>query len=181
MSTRRAFGAMEAEETVAGSSSAAAVAAAGEVVEQTPPPKVSDEHEDVARAEDVAEGSKNNENPKNVEGQEPDNEGVNPDDDDGEDHPSKESHLNFGVSLVMERSFESYKKKGYLTEPSRCRAGGSDTTPDPKEGEIVLFECFFNGGLRLPMNSFVPLVLQRYEIFFHQLTSNAFACLSAFY
>ena len=30
------------------------------------------------------------------------------------------------------------------------------------------------------MNDSVPLVLQRYEIFFHQLTPNAFARLSAF-
>ena len=175
-----------AEAAVAGSPNVvdiavAAAAAVEEMVEQTPPPKVTGEHEDVDRAEDVAEGSKTHEDPKSIGGQEPNVEGGNPGDDDGKDRPSKESHLNFGTSLVFERSFESYKKKGYLIEPRRCRAGGSDTTPDPREGEIVLFECFFNAGLRLPMRDFVPLVLQRYEIFFHQLTPNAFARLSAFY
>jgi len=174
MAARRAFGAMDAEETGARSPSVvdiavAAAAAAEAVVEQSSPPKVTSpskvtsEHEGVDRAE-AAEGSKNR----------------SPDEPDVEDRPSKRSHLDFGISLVMERSFEGYRKKGYLTQPQRCRAGGSDTTPDPRRGEIVLFECFFNSGLRLPMNSFVPMVLQRFGIFFHQLTPNAIARMSAF-
>ena len=65
MSARCAFGAMDAEETAAGSSAAAA---AKEVVEQTPPPKVSKEHKDVDRAQDDAEGSKNNEDPDDNKG-----------------------------------------------------------------------------------------------------------------
>jgi len=133
MSTWCVFGAEEAEVAAEGTSSVAAE----EMVEQTPPPKVVAEHEDDDRADDDVEGSDDD------EGNEPDDED-DAEEDDAEDSPSKPSHLNFGVSSIMERSFEGYKKKGYLTDPKRCRAGGSDTTPDPKDGEIVLFECFFN-------------------------------------
>ena len=63
MAARRGFRVMDAAETAAGSPTVADIAAAVEVVEQTPPPKISGEHEVVAHAEDVAEVSKNNEDP----------------------------------------------------------------------------------------------------------------------
>ena len=58
--------------------------------------------------------------------------------------------------------------------------GGSDITPVPRDGEIVLFESFFVGGLHFPMSDFTTKVLERFEIFFHQLTQNAFVRLSIF-
>ena len=98
----------------------------------------------------------------------------------GYGRPTKDNHLLFGPSTITERNFENYKDWGYLDDVKHCRTGGSDITPVPRDGEIVLFESFFVGGLRLPMNDFTAEVLESFEVFFHQLTPNAFVRLSVF-
>ena len=45
---------------------------------------------------------------------------------------------------------------------------------------MVLFDCFFQGGLRLPLSSFVSDVLKRFDVYLHQLTPNTFVRLSVF-
>ena len=100
MATRRIFGEEEVEVTVEGTSSAAAV----EAVVREPSPKVLPESED----DDVEDSDGDKEG--DSEGEE----------EVGDDRPSKDSHLTFGVSTVMERSFESYKEKGYHAELKHC-------------------------------------------------------------
>jgi len=45
---------------------------------------------------------------------------------------------------------------------------------------VVLFECFFEGGLRLPLSSFVSDVLKKFNVYLHQVTPNAFVRLSVY-
>jgi hypothetical protein len=52
--------------------------------------------------------------------------------------------------------------------------------PKPKKDEVVVYKSFFKAGLRLPLYKMIAKVLQRYEVFIHQLTSNAMVRLSVF-
>ena len=104
------------------------------------------------------------------------------DDDDDNDilRPRKASHLVFGRSNIVKKDFSYYKKVGFIKDPSRCRCPGNEETPEPRSGEIILFEHFFEAGLRLPVHPMVPKVMERFEIFFHQLTPNAFVRLGVY-
>ena len=57
----------------------------------------------------------------NAENSEDGNENDAEEEDADVDRPMKESHLTFGVSTVIERSFETYKGKRYLMDPEHCR------------------------------------------------------------
>ena len=55
---------------------------------------------------------------------------------------------------------------------------GGETTPQPKDGEVVIFRDFFTAGLRLPVDPIVPLLLAPFNAKLHHLTPNAMVQLS---
>jgi hypothetical protein len=59
-------------------------------------------------------------------------------------------------------------------------SGGEETTPKPGKDEIVIFKSFLKAGLRFPLNRMISDVLQRFGIYFHQLTPNAIVRLSVY-
>jgi hypothetical protein len=63
--------------------------------------------------------------------------------------PSKPSHLNFEKSTVSEADMPMMMKLGYFGEAERklVRFVGEETTPAPKDGEVVVFKSFFRAGL----------------------------------
>jgi hypothetical protein len=71
-------------------------------------------------------------------------------------------------------------KLGYFGEAERklVRFAGEETTPAPKNDEVVVFKSFFREGLRLPLNEMVGEVLKNFEIYLPQLTPNAIVRLS---
>jgi hypothetical protein len=73
-------------------------------------------------------------------------------------------------------------KLGYFGEAERklVRFAGEETTPAPKDDEVVVFKSFFRAGLRLPLNEMIGEVLKNFEIYLHQLTPNAIVRLSVF-
>jgi hypothetical protein len=73
-------------------------------------------------------------------------------------------------------------KLGYLGETERklVRFAGEETTPAPKDDEVVVFKSFFRAGLRFPLNEMIGEVLKNFEIYLHQLTPNAIVRLSVF-
>ena len=89
--------------------------------------------------------------------------------------PSKPSHLDFGKSTVSKADFSKMVKSGYFSENEKklLRFGGEETTPKPEKDEIVIFKSFLKAGLRFPLNRMISDVLQRFGIYFHQLTPNA--------
>jgi hypothetical protein len=96
--------------------------------------------------------------------------------------PSKPSHLDFEKSIVSEADVPMMMKLGYFGEAERklvCFAG-EETTPTPKDDEIVVFKSFFRAGLRFPLNEMIGEVLKKFEIYLHQLTPNAIVRLSIF-
>jgi hypothetical protein len=96
--------------------------------------------------------------------------------------PSKPSHLDFEKSTVSEADMPMMMKLGYFGEAERklVRFAGEETTPAPKDDEVVVFKSFFRAGLRLPLNEMIGEVLKNFEIYFHQLTPNAIVRLSVF-
>jgi hypothetical protein len=54
------------------------------------------------------------------------------------------------------------KKHGYIEDDDVIRFAGDETTPEPKEDEIVVFKSFFWARLRLPMFKMNDEVLKEY-------------------
>jgi hypothetical protein len=96
--------------------------------------------------------------------------------------PSKPSHLDFGKSTVSKADFSKMVKSGYFSENEKklLRFGGEETTPKPEKDEIVIFKSFLKVGLRFPLNRMISDVMQRFGIYFHQLTPNAIVRLSVY-
>jgi hypothetical protein len=96
--------------------------------------------------------------------------------------PSKPSHLDFEKSIVSEADMPMMMKLGYFGEAEKklIRFAGEETTPTPKDDEVVVFKSFFRAGLRFPLNEMIGEVLDNYEIFLHQLTPNAIVRLIIF-
>jgi hypothetical protein len=107
-------------------------------------------------------------------------------DEEGEDFsiliPSKPSHLDFKKSTVSEADVPMMMKLGYFVEAEKklIRFAGEETTPTPKDDEVVVFKSFFRAGLRFPLNEMIGEVLDNYEIFLHQLTPDAIVRLNIF-
>jgi hypothetical protein len=106
--------------------------------------------------------------------------------DEGEDYsiliPTKPSHLDFEKSTVSEDDMPMMMKLGYFGEAKSklVRFAGEETTPAPRNDEVVVFKSFFRAGLRFPLNEMIGEVLKNFEIYLHQLTPNAIVRLSVF-
>jgi hypothetical protein len=68
--------------------------------------------------------------------------------------PSKPSHLDFEKSTVSEADVPMMMKLGYFGEAKQklIRFAGEETTPVPKDDEVIIFKSFFRAGLRFPLN-----------------------------
>jgi hypothetical protein len=96
--------------------------------------------------------------------------------------PSKPSHLDFGKLTMSEADMPMMTKIGYFGEAEKklIRFGGEETIPKPECDEVVVFKRFFKAGLRFPLHGMIADVLENFEIYLHQLTSNAIVRLSVF-
>jgi hypothetical protein len=68
--------------------------------------------------------------------------------------PSKPNHLDFEKSTVSKADVPMMMKLGYFGEAERklVRFVGEETTPAPKDDEVVVFKSFFRAGLQFPLN-----------------------------
>jgi hypothetical protein len=96
--------------------------------------------------------------------------------------PTKPSHLDFEKSTVSKADVPTMMKLGYFGEGEKklIRFAGEETTPKPKDDEVVVFKIFFRAGLRFPLHEMIGEVLDNYEIYLHQLTPNTIVRLSIF-
>jgi hypothetical protein len=96
--------------------------------------------------------------------------------------PAKPSHLDFEKYIVSEADVPMMMKLVYFGETQKkllCFAG-EETTPKPKNDEVVVFKSFFKAGLRFPLHEMNGEVLNNYENYLHQLTPNAIVRLGIF-
>jgi hypothetical protein len=96
--------------------------------------------------------------------------------------PSKPSHLDFEKSTVSEADVPMMMKLGYFGEAERklIRFVGEETTPVPKDDEVIVFKSFFRARLRFPLNEMIGEALKNFEIYLHQLTPNTIVRLSIY-
>jgi hypothetical protein len=96
--------------------------------------------------------------------------------------PSKPILIDFEKSTLSEADVPMMMKLGYFGEAERklVRFAGEETTPTPKDDEVVVFKSFFRAGLRFPLNEMIGEVLKNFEIYLHQLTPNAIVRLNIF-
>jgi hypothetical protein len=96
--------------------------------------------------------------------------------------PSKPSHLDFEKSTMSEADMPMMIKLGYFGEAEKklIRFAGEETTPKPKDDEVVVFKSFFRAGLWFLLNKMIGEVLDNFEFFLHHLTPNAIVRLSIF-
>jgi hypothetical protein len=63
-------------------------------------------------------------------------------------------------------------KAKYFHDMSIVRARGDSVAPAPKVDEVV-YRSFMKAGIRFPLSKFLVEVLNTFEIFLHQITSEA--------
>jgi hypothetical protein len=72
------------------------------------------------------------------------------------------------------------RRLGYFRSKVNVCLPREETTPKAGIYKVVIYRSFFKVGLWLHMYKMIAKVLQRYEVFMHQLTSNAMVRLSVF-
>jgi hypothetical protein len=90
------------------------------------------------------------------------------DNDDTEDRPRRPSHVVFGKSIVKKGQIEAMKGK-YFYDISIVRAGEENIVPLPEVDEVVIFKSFWKAGRWFPLHKMLVEVLNRFEIYLHQL------------
>lgn len=126
-------------------------------------PKAGEEVSDAERSDSEAEVSSDKEDPSIL-------------------CPNKPSHLEFGVSTVRAEDLDVLKKLGYIgeKEDDMIRFVGSEIIPEPKDDEVIVFRSFFRAGLSFLMYEMIAEVLNKFEIYLHQLTPNTIVRLNIY-
>jgi hypothetical protein len=91
---------------------------------------------------------------------------------DAEDRPWRPSHTIFGKSSIKQSQIDAMKGR-YFRDMSIVRAGGDSDAPALEVNEVVVYRSFMKAGLWYPLSKFLVEVLKTFEIFLHQITSEA--------
>jgi hypothetical protein len=91
--------------------------------------------------------------------------------------PIKPNHVDIGKPKIKEGHIEVLNRFGYIDNVEWVRLGGEELVPNQREDKVVVFWCFLKAGLRFPVYKTIVAVLKRFNIYLHQLTTNAIVCL----
>ncbi|KAG8095693.1 hypothetical protein GUJ93_ZPchr0013g37754 [Zizania palustris] len=91
----------------------------------------------------------------------------------------REQTLELGESACTEASIEQ-ATRNRLGPETPARRPGRETAPRPREGEVVVFEAFFDAGLGFPASELLAGVLEAFHLELPQLSPNAVARLAIF-
>jgi hypothetical protein len=91
---------------------------------------------------------------------------------DAENRPWRPSHVVFGKSTIKQGQIDAMRGR-YFSDISIVRAGGENNVPLPKADEVITYRSFMKAGLRFPIDKLVVEVLKTFEIYLHQLTTEA--------
>jgi hypothetical protein len=89
---------------------------------------------------------------------------------DVEDRTWRPSHVVFGRSTFKQGQIEAMKGR-YFCDISIVRAGGENIIPLLEANEVVVFRSFMKAGLHFPLHKMLVEVLNTFEIYLQQLTS----------
>jgi hypothetical protein len=96
------------------------------------------------------------------------------------DRPLKPSYIEIGRSTLKGKDLQSMRRLQYFSIRVNVHLLGEEIKSKPGKDEVVVYKSFFKAGLWLPVYKMIAKVLQRYEVFMHQLTPNAMVWLSVF-
>jgi hypothetical protein len=88
------------------------------------------------------------------------------------DRPWRPSHVVFGKSTIRQGQIEAMKSK-YFHDVSIVRARGEDIVPLPQGDEVVVFRSFKKAGLRFSLHNMLVKVFKMFEIYLHQISTEA--------
>ena len=91
---------------------------------------------------------------------------------DTEDRSWRPSHTIFGKSTIKQSQIDAMKAR-YFRDISIVRAGGNSTAPAPELDKVIVYRSFMKAGLQFPLINFLVEVLKTFEIFLHQITTEA--------
>jgi hypothetical protein len=89
-----------------------------------------------------------------------------------EDWPWRPSHVVFGKSTIKQGQIDATRGR-YFCDISIMRAGGENNVPLPEADEVVVYRSFMKAGLRFPLDKLLVEVLKTFEIYLHQLSTEA--------
>jgi hypothetical protein len=89
-----------------------------------------------------------------------------------EDWPWRPSHVVFGKSTIKQGQIDAMRGR-YFRDISIVRAGGENNVPLPEADEVVVYRSFMKAGLRFPLDKLLVEVLKTFEIYLHQLSTEA--------
>jgi hypothetical protein len=84
--------------------------------------------------------------------------------------------------MVKVEDFVLMKKLGYFreTDDELVWFAWDEVILEPRDDEVVDFKSFFRAGLRFPLYEMIGEVLEKFEIYLHQLTPNSIVRLSIY-
>jgi hypothetical protein len=98
---------------------------------------------------------------------------------DAEDRPWRPSHTIFRKSSIKRSQIDAMKGR-YFRDMSIVRARGDSAAPAPEEDEVVVYRSFMKAGLQFSLSRFLVEVLKTFEIFLHQITTEAIIMMGVF-
>jgi hypothetical protein len=96
-----------------------------------------------------------------------------------EDRPWRPSHIVFGKSTIKQGQIDAMKGR-YFHDISNVRTRGENNVPLPEANEVVVYRSFMKAGLQFPLDKLLVEVLKTFEIYLHQLTSEAIITMGIF-
>jgi hypothetical protein len=97
----------------------------------------------------------------------------------GDEASSSSTRGNWAGSDVSRDEIEWLQRTFRITEGVECRIPGSETEPNPREGEYVVFSSHFERGFGLPISDFLKRFMEHYHLQPHHLPANAMVLLSS--
>ncbi|KAG8088606.1 hypothetical protein GUJ93_ZPchr0010g10569 [Zizania palustris] len=91
----------------------------------------------------------------------------------------RDQTMELGPSACTDASIEQ-ATRSRLNPETPARRPGREATPQPREGEVVVFEAFFDAGLGFPASELLAGVLDAFHLELLQLSPNAVARLAIF-
>lgn len=88
--------------------------------------------------------------------------------------------MDFGKSIIKGGHIQVLTNNQYISNADLVRLGGENTTPMPREDDVVIFQSFRKVGLWFLLLKMVVGVLKRFNIYLHHLTPNAIMRLMVF-
>jgi hypothetical protein len=88
--------------------------------------------------------------------------------------------VDFDKSKIKEGHIDVLNHFSYIDNVEWVRLGGEELVSSPREDKVVVFRCFLKAGLRFPLHKTIVAVLKRFNIYLHQLTTNAIVRLGFF-